>query len=194
MNLYNVVLFLHVCGDIGIFIGLGLQLFSLMTLRRATHVEQVRTIASLITLSNRVSTGSALLTIAAGLYLALTVWGLQTGWIVVTLASLIVLLAPPLAGIIEPRMRVIVALSQEAADGLIPAALSTRIHDPVLGTALQTVTAVVLGIVFLMTNKPSLDGAILVMGVFVLLGLASSLPLWRAARTRRAARKERARS
>ncbi len=185
MNLYRLVLFLHVSGDIGIFIGLGLQLFSLMALRRARHVEQVQAITWLITLSNRVSTGSALLTIAAGLYLALTVWSLQTGWIAVTLASLVVLLAPLLVGIIEPRMRVIVALSREAADGPLPATLSVPIHDPLLGTALQTVAAVVLGIVFLMTNKPSFNGAILVMGIFVLLGLASSLPLWRVARTRR---------
>ncbi len=185
MNVYSFVLFLHVCGDIGIFIGVGLQLFSLMALRRAKCVEQVQAIVWLITLSNRVSTGSALLTIAAGLYMALTVWGLQTGWIAVTLASLVVLLAPLLVGIIEPRMRLIVALSQAAADGPLPALLSTHIHDPMLGTALQTVTAVVLGIVFLMTNKPSLGAAILAIIVFLMLGLASSLPLWRAAHARR---------
>ena len=187
MNAYSLVLFLHVSGDIGIFIGIGLQLFSLMALRRARRVEQVQAITWLITLSNRVSTGSALLTIAAGFYMALTVWGLQTGWIAVTLASLVVLLGPLLAGIIEPRMRAIVSMSQAAADGPLPAMLTAHIHDPVLGTTLQTVTAVVLGIVFLMTNKPSLGGAILVIGIFLTLGLASSLPLWRAARARRAA-------
>ncbi len=186
MNLYSVVLFLHVCGAIGIFIGVGLQLFSLMALRRARRVEQVQAIIWLITLSDRVSTGSAVLTIAAGLYMALTVWGLQTGWIAVTLASLAVLLGPLLAGIIEPRMRVIVAMSQAAADGPLPATLRAHIYDPVLGTALQTVTAVILGIVFLMTNKPSFGAAILVMGIFLMLGLASSLPLWHAARTKRA--------
>jgi hypothetical protein len=59
-----------------------------------------------------------------------------------------------------------------------------RIHDPVLGTALQTVTAMVLGIVFIMTNKPSFGVAILVLVIFLMLGLASSLPLWRAARVK----------
>ncbi|CAG0934674.1 hypothetical protein TFLX_03630 [Thermoflexales bacterium] len=186
MNAYNVILFLHVSGDIGIFIGIGLEWFGLMALRRAQYVEQTRTIAWLITIANRVSTGSAVLTIASGLYMALTVWGLQTGWIAVTLASLVVLLAPLLVGIIEPRMRVIVTATQKATDGPLPATLSAHIHDPVLGTALQTVTAVVLGIVFLMTNKPSLGAAILVMGIFLMLGLALSLLLWRAARAKRA--------
>lgn len=184
MNLYSVVLFLHVSGDIGIFIGIGLQVFSLMALRRATHVEQVQAITWLIALSNRVATGGGLLTITAGLYMALTVWSLQTGWIAVTLGSLVVLLAPLLVGIIEPRVRAIVTMSQGAADGPLPVALRMRIHDPVLGTALQTVTAMVLGIVFIMTNKPSFGVAILVLVIFLMLGLASSLPLWRADRVK----------
>ena len=186
MNWYNLVLFLHVSGDIGIFIGISIQLLSLMALRRASTIKQVRAMAELIALSDRISVIAALVTIATGLYMALTVWRLQTDWIAVALASLVVFLAPLIGGIVEPRMRVIVAMSQEAADGPAPAPLITRIHDPVLGTALQTVMAVVLGIVFLMTNKPSFSGAILAMAIFLVLGLASGLPLWRAARTRRA--------
>jgi hypothetical protein len=186
MNWYNLVLFLHVSGDIGIFIGISIQLLSLMALRRASTIKQVRAMAELIALSDRISVIAALVTIATGLYMALTVWSLQTDWIAVALASLVVFLAPLIGGIVEPRMRVIVAMSQEAADGPAPAPLITRIHDPVLGTALQTVMAVVLGIVFLMTNKPSFSGAILAMAIFLVLGLASGLPLWRAARTRRA--------
>lgn len=182
MNLYSLVLFVHVSGDIGIFIGIGAQLLSLMALRRATRVEHARAIAGLITLSDPISVISALVTIAAGLYMALTVWGLQTGWIAVALASLVVLLPPCIVGVVEPRMRAIVTMAKEVPDGPLPATLDTRIHDPVLGTALHTVAAVVLGIVFLMTNKPSLAGSILAMVVALALGLASGLPLWRAAR------------
>ncbi len=182
MSLYTIVLFLHVCGDVGIFVGLGAQLLSLMALRRAKSVEQVRTIVRLIAMSDPIAVISALLTIVAGLYLALTVWGLLTGWIAVALASIVVLLPPLLRIIIEPRMRAIVTMAEQASDGPLPAALDWRIHDPVLGTALQMAAAVVLGIVFLMTNKPSLPGSILAMIVALILGLASGLPLWRAAR------------
>ncbi len=182
MSLYTIVLFLHVSGDIGLFIGIGTQLFSLAALRRAKNVAQVRAIVGLITMSDSVSVVSALLTIAAGLYMALTVWGLQTGWIAVALASIIVLLPPLIRGVIEPRMRAIVAMAREAPDGPLSAALSAHIHDPVLGTALQTMAALVLGIVFLMTIKPSLVGSIIAMAVALALGLTSGLPLWRAAR------------
>lgn len=186
MNLYNLVLFLHVSGDIGIFIGVGAQLLSLVALRRARDVEQARAIAGLITLTDPIAVSSALVMIATGLYMALTIWGLRTGWIAVALASMIVLLSPLIAGVIEPRMRAIVTMAREASPGPLPESLETRIHDPVLGTALQTMAAVVLGIVFLMTNKPALTGSIAAMLVALALGLASGLPLWRPVRAKRA--------
>jgi hypothetical protein len=46
--------------------------------------------------------------------------------------------------------------------------------------------AVMIGIVFLMTTKPALMGSIIAMAVFLVLGLASGLPLWRSARGHRA--------
>jgi hypothetical protein len=186
MNLYSLMLFVHVSGDIGIFIGIGIQMLSLIALRRATRVEQVRAIAGLITLSDPISVISALVTIAAGLYMALTVWSLQTGWIAVALGSLVVFLPLLIAGVIEPRMRAIVTMAKEAPDGPLPATLDARIHDPLLGTALQTVAAVVLAIVFLMTTKPELASSVVAMVVALALGLASGLPLWRAARMSRA--------
>jgi hypothetical protein len=42
-------------------------------------------------------------------------------------------------------------------------------------TALQTVTILLLGIVFLMTNKPSLIGSLIMMAVALVLGLASGV-------------------
>src|SRR5260370_28262655 len=116
--------------------------------------------------------------IAGGFYMALTVWGWRTGWIDVALGSIIVLLGPLIAGAIEPRMKVIVALSETAPSGQLPEELRSRLHDPVLATALQSSAAVVFGIVFLMTNKPSLAISIAAMAVFLALCLVSGLPFW----------------
>jgi hypothetical protein len=115
-----------------------------------------------------------LLILVSGLYMAGTNWGFQTGWIDVALVSLI-LIAPLGTAAIEPRRRAIARLVQEAPDGPLPAALDRRTHDPVLATAVQTVTALLLGIVFLMTNKPSLVGSLVVMAIALALGLASGL-------------------
>jgi len=181
MTLYSLALFIHVTADIGIFVALGVQLFCLAALRRSNSAEQARGYVQLIHLSDPLSITSALLTIAAGLYMALTVWDWRTGWILVALGSVIFLLPPLIGGVIEPRMRTIAAQMKAAPLGPLPPPLRARLHDPILGTALQTAGAIVLGIVFLMTTKPSVLGSIIAMAVFVALGLASGWPLWRAA-------------
>lgn len=178
MNLYSIVLFLHVCGDVGIFMGLGTQLLSLAALRRARSVEQVRAIVWLIPLSDLIGIISALLTIATGLYMAFTVWGWQTGWIAVALTSLILFLPFLIGGVIEPRTRAIVRMARETPDGLLPETLDQRIHDPILGAGLQMMAGLLFGLIFLMTIKPSLVDSIVVVAIALALGLASSLPFW----------------
>lgn len=193
MNVYNIVLFLHVSGAIGYFVAIGTWLFGLSALRRAQRVEQVRAIVHLVGLSGPLFGISVLLILAAGLYMALTAWSLQTGWIAVALISL-VLMAPIGTALMEPRRRAIERLARETpetvktvetperADGPLPESLERRIHDPVLSTTVQTITALLLGIVFLMTTKPSLAGALIVIAIALVLGLASGLLVSRTTR------------
>ncbi len=183
MNIYNIILFLHVSGAIGYFIGIGAWLFVLAGLRRAQRVEQVRSLTTLVGMTGPLFAISVLLILAAGLYMALTAWSLQTGWIAVALISL-VLMAPLGTALIEPRRRAIDRLAREVPDGPLPELLERRTHDPVLGTALQTLATLLLGIVFLMTTKPSLIGSLIVMAVALLLGLASGVLVSRATHTR----------
>ncbi len=173
MNIYPLMLFVHVTSDIGIFVGIGAWLFGLAALRRAENVSQVRALAALIHGSEPLSVAGSLLTIASGLYMLLTVWGWRTSWALVALASIILCLPPLLLGVIEPRMRSILQLAREAPDGPLPARLRTLIHDPLVATSLQTLAAVVVGIVFLMTTQPALAGAITVILIAIGLGLAS---------------------
>ena len=170
MTIYTIVLFFHVSGAIGYFVGMGTWLFGLAAMRRAQRVEQVRSLVQLVGLSGPLFGLSVLLLLAAGLYMALTAWGLLTSWIMVGLISL-VLLAPLGTAFLEPRRRVIDRLAQKAPDGPLPEELERCIHDPILLTVPQTLTALLLGVVFLMTTKPSLVGSIIVMAVALVLGL-----------------------
>ena len=170
MSLYPIALFLHVSGAIGYFVAMGTWLFGLASMRRAQRVEQVRSIVQLVGLSGPLFGISVLLLLAAGLYMALTAWSLLTGWIVVGLISL-VLLAPLGTALLEPRRRVIDRLARKASDGPLPEELERCIRDPVLLAVPQTLTALLLGVVFLMTTKPSLVGSIIVMAVALVLGL-----------------------
>jgi hypothetical protein len=183
MDIYNIVLFLHISGAIGYFIGMGTWLFGFTALRRAQRVEQVRALTNLTGRLGPLFVLSVLLILASGLYMAITAWGLRTSWIAVGLISLI-LIAPLGLVLIEPRRRAIARLAQEAPDGPLPQALQQRIHDPILGTALQTVTILLLGIVFLMTTKPALIVSLIVMAVALVLGLASGLLVSRTMRIR----------
>jgi hypothetical protein len=184
MSIYKIVLFLHVSGAIGYFVGMGTWLFGFAALRRAQRVEQVRALTNLTGRLGPLFGISVLLILVTGLYMAITAWGFQTGWIPVALVSLIFTASLGTA-FVEPRRRAIARLAQEAPDGSLPQELEQRMHDPILGTALQTVTILLLGIVFLMTNKPSLVGSLIVMAVALALGLASGLLFSRATRTRR---------
>ena len=176
MNMYTIVLLLHVIGVIGYCLGIGMW--------RAQRVEQVGALIHLNDLSGPFSGISALLLFASGLYMALTEWSLLTSWILVALISLL-LMVPTSAALIVARRRALVnQVAREAPDGALSEAWKQRIHDPVLLTVVQTVAALLLGLIFLMTMKPSLTGSLIVMAVALALGLASGFLVTRATRTR----------
>src|SRR5437660_9412757 len=104
MSIYNIVLFLHVSGAIGYFVSMGTWLFGIAAIRRAQRVEQVRALTNLVGRLGPLFGISVLLILATGLYMAITSWGILTGWIDVALISLI-LIAPLGTAFIEPGRR-----------------------------------------------------------------------------------------
>jgi len=174
MNIYNIVLFVHVAGAIGYSAGTLVALLGLGSLRRARKVGEVRSSLELQEKTGLVSGISLLLTIFAGLFLAGNAWGFRTGWIDVTLGSLVLLF---IFGVLMGRRRhAILTQANELPDGPLPASLEARIHDPWMAMGIYLLVAVVLGILFLMTVKPSLVGSLVAIGVCVAVGLAVSLP------------------
>src|SRR5260221_11809738 len=125
MSIYTVVLFLHVSGAIGYFASIGIWLFGVIGLWRAQRVEQVRALTGLIGLTGPLFGISVLLILAAGLFMAITAWGLQTGWIAVGLISL-VLMAPLGTPLIGPRRRTIDPLERNAPARPLPESLGQR--------------------------------------------------------------------
>jgi len=172
------MLFVHVSGAICLFIGMGIWLFGITAIARASRVEQVRTLADLMVMVRLVVPSSAGLVITAGLTMTVIVWGLQTGWIAVALASLVII-GPIGTWVIDPKVRRIAALAHTLPDGPLPVTLAARTHDLVLRLGIQTLTAMLFGIIFLMTTKPALTTAIGAMVFAALLGVAFGIPLMR---------------
>jgi hypothetical protein len=184
MNIYTIVLFLHIISAIGVCIGISVLLLGVALLRRAKGVEQVRTTLAFVTTAFPIAGFSMLLLLAAGFYLALSAWSLRTSWIALTLVSLVLMIALVVA-LIRPRMRAIVIATREIPDGSFPSQLSKRIHDPVLFTVLLIQAVLLLGIIFLMTTKPELSSSIIIMVVALVLGLASGVLVSRSRSIRR---------
>jgi Predicted integral membrane protein (DUF2269) len=183
MSLYSLALFLHVSGAIGTFVSPGIWLFGLAAMLRAKLVEQVRALAWLIIIASPVMVLSVLLLGVGGLAMALSTWGISTPWIAVSLVS-VVLIGPIGAFVLDPRMRTILAKTRELPDGPLSDALFRQVHEPMLHISVFTLTTLLLGIVFLMTTRPSLLLSLLVMGIALILGLSTSLLFWATARRR----------
>jgi hypothetical protein len=126
---------------------------------------------------------SILLLLLAGLYMTFTVWGFETGWIDVALVSLLVIV-PVAAVTTQSRLRVIAQLASAESDGPLSTNLLARIHDPMMLIMPRTVITLLVGIVFLMTNKPDLYVALLIMAFALVLGLAWGIVVARGSRTR----------
>jgi hypothetical protein len=156
MNLYAFALFVHVSSAICLFIGYGIWLLGITTIARASRVEHVRTLADLLLKVRLVVPASALLVIIAGLTMTLIAWGVRTRWIAVAWGSLVII-GPVGTWVIDPKVRSIGALATTLPDGPLPATLAQRTHDTVLHLGLHTLTAMLFGIIFLLTYKPLLS-------------------------------------
>jgi len=172
VSVYSISLFLHIVGALGLFAVLGLEWAGLYHLHRTTRAGQVREWTRLLA-APRVAGPAALIILVTGIHLSATRWGPQR-WIVVGLGGMVVIAV--LSAAVGDRRAGAIARALPAEDGPIPASLRRQLHDPVLTLALRVRTALFLGIVFLMSAKPSGGGALAVMGLAAVVGVAAALP------------------
>src|SRR6266496_1647623 len=174
MSFYTLALFAHIIGVLGLFIGIGLQWTSFLRFRRAQFVAQVREWASLTSVLGVLMPAASLLILVAGSYMTVTTWGWRTPWIDVSLAALILVLAP-MGAMNTHRLKAIQTTAEASAPtGTIPAELQRQITNPVLWTMVQTSGMTLVGVVFLMTIKPALVGSLITLAVALVLGVGSA--------------------
>lgn len=174
MNIYSIALFLHVTGALGFFIALGLEWTSLQHLRRATTADQIREWKRVPDEMGRLGMISMVTILAAGFYMMFKAWG-RVPWITVTLGAIVLLIILAM-GITRRRLAAIGEMV-DTERGFLPPTLIHLVRDPVLWISMQTRVAIALGIIFLMTVKPGLGGSLLTIGIAIVFGLASALPM-----------------
>lgn len=176
MNIYSIALFLHIVGALGVFVALGLEWTGLRQLRSANLPEQVRAWMGILKGTNKVGFPSMLTTVITGIYMVLKGLG-WVPWILVVLGALALIIVLSVA-LTKARMAAIgQALATEK--GSISQSFHNLANHPVLWISIQTRVSIALGIIFLKIAKPDFVGSLLTLGVAIVLGIASALPMFR---------------
>jgi hypothetical protein len=117
-----------------------------------------------------------LTTVITGFYMIVTYLGGKP-WIIVTMGSLILVIA--LAQVLTAPQMAAICRVLTTEQGLVSQNFHSMVSDPTLWISIQTRVAIVLGIVFLKIAKPDLVGSLLTIGVSIVIGIASALPVSR---------------
>jgi hypothetical protein len=189
MSRYSVDVFIHVLGAIAVFVGYGSLLLAVTAMRHATRSEHVRAITSTLLATRRIGLerisaidviviAGVLMIALTGLDMALSLQLLRAPWVDVAIGSFL-LLAPIGPLVINPRLHGIADAADLEAEGPISNALHTRTRDPVLALALGASLGILIGLVFLMTTKPTLGISLTAVAVAVGAGVTLSRPFAR---------------
>jgi hypothetical protein len=174
MTLDSVAFYLHIVGSMAMFIGVATDWIIVNRVRQAKTLDQLSQWLSLTAGVRLFGPASLGLTLVTGYYLVFA-HGSYTAWIGLTVTAILLLgglgaySGIRLASIGKQLSGRTGQLSQEDA---------LRLNNPLFLASVQTRVAILLAIVFLMTNKPALGGSVLAVLGACVLGLGSALPAW----------------
>ena len=183
MKTYDVVLFLHIFAALFTFGVAGVMHVLLTRLRAANQVRQLREHMPVLHAAGPLFPAGALALFALGGWLVqLSDEKIQwsDGWVLTAIVSLVAMEAVGGAVIARHSARLEQAV-EAAPDGPVSAELRALALDRGIWLGAHFSTAVALGIVFLMTVKPSGAASFVVIVIAAIAGLASALPFLRTA-------------
>jgi uncharacterized membrane protein len=169
----SLMLFAHVVGVLGLFVGLGLEWIGLDGMRRSrTRAEALpwlRLVASVPRLS-----GMALAAIVvSGVYLGARIGALGNDWMRASYGALL-LMAIVSGPVARSAMRALKNAADVPADGPV-STLRTAAFNPILRLSLRVRIAFGLAILFLMIAKPDAGESLLVLALASMGTIATSI-------------------
>lgn len=160
------LLFAHIVGMLTLFVGLGLELVSLESLRRSSTRGEASPWIRMYRALPRVYGIAFALILLSGIYLAARVGVHGFAWVRVSFGAM--LLMGIVGGpVIRSRVRAIAR--DEASE-----ALRRHASDPLLRASIRTRIALGLAIIYLMISKVGVADSLLVTAVAVLAGVMAS--------------------
>ncbi|MBI5285623.1 MAG: DUF2269 family protein [Chloroflexi bacterium] len=173
---WEVAIFVHILGVFAMAGGATMFMVLFGMMRRAANVQEVRVLASVSTVIDKVFPVAAVVLLLSGGYIVSDRdlhW--SSGWINVSALALIIMTAIG-AVVNHPKTNAVRAAAEAAPDGPVPENLSALIEDPVLFGAVHVVMLVVVAILWNMTTKPGGIQAFLVIAILAAVGAASAYP------------------
>jgi hypothetical protein len=170
--MYPWLIFGHLLGVVLLVAGWSVYVASVEGFRRTQTVAQLRTLAGLITLGERVLIAGGPLLIGFGLALVVKFYSFSQTWIIVALA-LVVLQGVLGAAIVGPRVRRLHAALGTVQDGPLTGDLLACTRDRVLHVANRASVPLLIEIEFLMSVKPT--GADIVLSLLAVAAIAGVL-------------------
>jgi hypothetical protein len=173
MTNYSLALFFHFLGLAMLVVGYGLEWIVSAFLRGATTTDQVRAWLRVYRTSPPVSGFGLLVLILSGAYMAQLSGAMKDGWMSASMLAIVLALGIGFV-LILPRVRAIRGALPEGSAAL-PANATALLRAPGLPTLIRVRATLALGIVFLMTVKPStFVSSLLALGAAIVLGLLAS--------------------
>lgn len=174
MTFYLAVLFVHIVSALGIVAALSLAAVTLARLRRATTVGEARLWIEFAPGVPALATVSLVFLLLSGIYMTSQISGWMLAWPRVAMGAL--LLIAPFGVVTGRRLRAIQIAC--AASKPNESEILGKLRDPFLVFSMNMRTALVLGIVLLMTAKPELRQSLGIVVSSVFFGLVSTA-FWR---------------
>jgi hypothetical protein len=176
MNAYAIVLFVHIVAALAAFALMALEWTLVARLRRADQAAPVREWLAVARWFPRAGPGVLLLLLGTGFYLGFSAWREDWGWIAVSFISMF---AFPVLGSRSGRRMAEIARRAAESQGPLGLALQALTHDRALWSSVNVRAGVMLGIVFVMTLKPSWELSALAVAAAAGLGWLASWPAGR---------------
>jgi len=165
----GIALFIHLLGVIALFVAMAVVQLSGARIRSSSTVEEVRLWLKLLQATNRMFPIGSLLILLSGLYMTARMWSFRMPWVVVAMASIVVM------GVVGGRV-----VGQGigrlfgAASGMGPVSseLVRVARAPGLWVAATAVNGMALGLIWIMVRKSGWVESIVAVGALAALGAA----------------------
>ena len=172
MSTYGVVVFLHIVGALGLFVGIGLEQVSLARLREVGTTNQARDWLAVLGGLRRIDAPSGLILLATGFFMVVARWQGQA-WIGLAIIGMVLMAVLSIA--VTSRRARALKDAVPSSDEVISTGLRARLADPLMRATATIRATIALGIVFNMALKPTGPGALVSMVVALAAGILVAL-------------------